>query len=45
MKITMIKILKIREHFEMADKTAKWFHNKWGISEEVYIESIDECLK
>lgn len=40
-----MKILKIREHKEMADNAAKWFHAKWGIPLEAYEESIKECLK
>ncbi|MCI8326773.1 MAG: hypothetical protein HFI37_03250 [Lachnospiraceae bacterium] len=40
-----IKILKIREHSEIADKAEKWFHSKWKIPIEAYKESIDECLK
>lgn len=26
-----MEILRIREHIEMADKAAEWFHSKWGI--------------
>lgn len=41
----MIEIRKIREHCEMADRTAEWFHQKWGIPKEAYKESIDACIK
>lgn len=41
----MIEIRKIREHREMADRTAEWFHQKWGIPMEAYKESIDACIK
>ncbi|MDE7068267.1 MAG: GNAT family N-acetyltransferase, partial [Schaedlerella arabinosiphila] len=40
----MITILKLREHEELAEKSAQWFHQKWGVPLEAYIESIDECL-
>ena len=40
----MITILKLREHEELAEKAAQWFHQKWGVPLEAYIESIDECL-
>ena len=40
-----MEILKIREHNELADKAAMWFHSKWKIPVEAYEESIQECLK
>ena len=40
-----MEIWKIREHEEMADQAARWFHQKWGIPLEAYEESIAECLK
>lgn len=39
-----MEILKIREHDELADKAAEWFHDKWGVPIEAYRESISECL-
>ncbi len=41
----MIQIIKIREHAEISQKAAAWFHEKWGIPLEAYQESIGECLK
>ena len=40
----MITIIKLREHEELAEKAAQWFHQKWGIPLEAYTESIEECL-
>lgn len=40
-----MKILKIREQSEVADKAAEWFYSKWKIPLEAYRESIGECLK
>lgn len=40
-----MEILKLREHNDLADKAAAWFHAKWGIPIEAYEESIRECLK
>jgi len=40
-----MELIKIREHAEMADKAAEWFHAKWGIPLEAYQESIKECLQ
>ena len=29
---------------EMKETMARWFHEKWGIPEEAYLESMAECL-
>ena len=39
-----MEILKIRDHQEMADKAAEWFHSKWGIPLEAYTQSMHACL-
>lgn len=41
----MYKIIRIREQPEWKDRGAEWFHEKWGIPLEAYVESIEECLK
>lgn len=41
----MIQLRKIREHNEMAEKAAQWFHEKWEVPLEAYKESIEACLK
>lgn len=38
------KIEKIAEHPELVDTAAKWFHTKWGVPLEAYLESMDKCL-
>ena len=38
-------ICKIQEHPELAQKAAACFHEKWGIPEEAYLESMEDCLK
>lgn len=38
-------ICKIQEHPELAQKAAAWFHEKWGIPEAAYRESMADCLK
>mgnify|MGYP001856450798 CR=1 FL=1 len=40
-----MKIVKMRETPEMAEKSASWFHSKWGVPVEAYRESISECLR
>lgn len=40
-----IKILKLREHRELLDRAAEWFHKKWGIPPEAYRDSMEQCRK
>lgn len=39
-----MQILKIREHNELANDAALWFHDKWEVPVEAYAESIEECI-
>lgn len=39
------RIIKIQEYPELKNYAANWFHEKWNIPLEAYIESIDECMK
>ena len=39
------EILSIREHPELVERAASWFHEKWGIPEEAYRESMSDCLR
>lgn len=39
------RILKIQEQPELRERVANWFHKRWNIPLEAYLESIDECLK
>lgn len=34
----------LRNHPEWKDRAASWFHSKWGVPEEAYLESIEDCL-
>lgn len=36
---------KIQEHPELLTQAAVWFHQKWGIPEAAYAESMKACLK
>ncbi len=40
-----MEILKLRENSQLASKAAKWFHSKWGIPLEAYVESISDCIQ
>ena len=39
-----IEIILLRDRPELADGAARWFHEKWGIPEEAYRESIGASL-
>ncbi len=38
-------IIKLQEHREMTEKASRWFHEKWGIPQEAYRESMEESLR
>lgn len=35
-----MKLVRLREQPEMIDRAARWFHEKWGIPEAAYRESM-----
>ena len=37
-------IAKITEKAELKEKAANWFHEKWGVPYEVYLESMEAAL-
>lgn len=39
------KIVNIRENKEKIFEVAEWFHQKWGIPKNAYLESMNECVK
>lgn len=38
------EFFKIQEHAELKERAADWFHDKWQIPKEAYIESMEACL-
>ena len=40
-----MELLKLRDCPALAGEAARWFHEKWGIPQEAYEESIADCLK
>lgn len=40
-----MKIISLIDKPEMKILMAEWFHEKWGISLEAYLESMDKCLE
>ena len=41
----MQQILLLRQHPELKDRAARWFHAKWGIPLAAYEESMAACLQ
>ena len=37
-------MLSLKEYPGLLDKMVSWFHEKWGIPEEAYRESMEDCL-
>lgn len=40
-----IEIIRIQEHPALVEPAAEWFHQKWGIPKEAYLESMEACLQ
>lgn len=36
--------ITLREKATIKDKAAEWFHSKWGVPKEAYLECMDEYL-
>lgn len=39
------EIIILKDHKELFDTAATWFHQKWGIPKEAYLESMEESLE
>ena len=39
------KITRLIDRPKMKKQAARWFHEKWGIPMEAYLESMEECLE
>lgn len=37
-------IIRLTDHPYFKGKMARWFHDKWGISEALYLQSMEETL-
>ncbi len=37
-------IVRLTDKPEIKEQAAQWFHEKWGIPLEAYMESMEECL-
>ncbi len=38
------EIIRLTDKPEIKEQAAQWFHEKWGIPLEAYIESMEDCL-
>ena len=39
------EIFRIQDRPELKHAAAKWFHEKWNIPREAYLDSMDACLR
>lgn len=39
-----LQFIVLRDRKELKDKAAQWFHEKWGVPEEAYLECMDAYL-
>jgi len=39
-----MEFITIRDHPELKDRAASWFHEKWGVPTEAYLECMTACL-
>ena len=40
----MLRYIKLREMPELKESAAQWFHSKWGVPQEAYLECMDDYL-
>ncbi len=38
-------IIRLKDRPDIKERAAQWFHEKWGIPLEAYMESMEECLE
>lgn len=39
------KYMTLRQNPELKDRAAEWFHCKWGVPKEAYLECMESYLK
>ena len=40
-----LQYVTLRERPELEDAAAEWFHSKWRVPKEAYLDCMDACLK
>ena len=43
--MTEFKFITLREKPELMDSAASWFHSKWGVPKEAYLECMEAYLR
>ncbi|MBQ8995985.1 MAG: GNAT family N-acetyltransferase [Oscillospiraceae bacterium] len=43
--MSQLRYITLRERPELEKEAANWFHSKWGVPEEAYLECMDAYLK
>ena len=41
----MLKYITLREMLDLKEFAADWFHTKWGVPKEAYLECMDAYLR
>ena len=39
------QVVKIRDNKNLIETASKWFHSKWGVSQQAYFESMNESIQ
>ncbi len=39
------EIVRLTDRPQLKEQAAGWFHEKWGICQEAYLDSMEECLE
>ena len=42
--MTQLDYIDLRERPEIKDSAAEWFHSKWGVPKEAYLECMEDYL-
>ena len=40
----MVTVINLREHVQLIERAAQWFHSKWGVPLEAYLNSMSDAL-
>ena len=43
--VSPLEYVTLRRKPELEDAAAEWFHSKWRVPKEAYLECMDACLK
>lgn len=44
-RVAGLRFVSLRQEPALEQKAAAWFHSKWGVPPEAYLECMDDCLK